>query len=33
MDVIIFGAGPAGLASAYELAKNGKRVIVFERDS
>lgn len=31
--VIILGAGPAGLASAYELVKCGKRVIVLEKDA
>lgn len=32
-DVIIFGAGPAGLASASRLVKKGKKVIIFEKDS
>ena len=31
-DVFIIGAGPAGLTSAYLLAKAGKRVRVIERD-
>lgn len=30
-DVIIVGAGPAGAASAYILAKNGKSVLLIER--
>jgi thiamine thiazole synthase len=30
-DVIIAGAGPAGLTTAYYLAKNGYKVSVFER--
>lgn len=30
-DVIIAGAGPAGLTTAYYLAKNGFRVSIFER--
>ena len=30
MDVLIIGAGPAGLWSAYELAKKGKSVTVVE---
>ena len=33
VDVIICGAGPAGLACALELVKKGKTVIVFEKDS
>ncbi len=32
VDVIIFGAGPAGLAAAVKLVKNGKKVIVFEKE-
>lgn len=31
LDVAIAGAGPAGMTSAYFLAKEGKRVAVFER--
>ncbi len=31
MDVIIIGAGPAGIACAYTLAKVGKEVLVIER--
>ena len=30
-DVIIVGAGPAGIAAAYKLAKAGVKVIVIER--
>ena len=30
-DVIIAGAGPAGLTTAYYLAKNGFKVSIFER--
>jgi protoporphyrinogen oxidase len=29
---VIIGAGPAGLTAAYELAKNGRRVVVLESD-
>ncbi|MFA5029355.1 MAG: FAD-dependent oxidoreductase [Patescibacteria group bacterium] len=29
---IILGAGPAGLAAGYELAKNGKKVVLIEKD-
>src|SRR5579875_3659022 len=32
VDVLIVGAGPAGLTAAYLLAKAGKSVIVIERD-
>jgi len=32
-DVIIFGAGPAGISAAYELARNGKKILVFDKDS
>ncbi len=31
VDVIVVGAGPAGLASAYTLAKSGVNVVVIER--
>jgi protoporphyrinogen oxidase len=31
-DVVIVGAGPAGLTAGYELAKNRRRVIVLEQD-
>ena len=31
-DVAIAGAGPAGLAAAYFLAKAGKKVVIFERN-
>ena len=31
-DVLVIGAGPAGLTSSYLLTKAGKRVIVLERD-
>lgn len=30
-DVVIVGAGPAGLSAAYYLAKSGKKIIVLER--
>ncbi|MBP2664981.1 MAG: GG-red-SF: geranylgeranyl reductase family protein [Firmicutes bacterium] len=30
-DAIIIGAGPAGTACAYVLAKNGKSVLLVER--
>lgn len=30
-DVVIVGAGPAGLSAAYTLAKNGLKVVVLER--
>lgn len=31
-DVLVIGAGPAGLTAAYQLTKEGKKVIVIERD-
>jgi len=31
VDVVVAGAGPAGLVAAYYLAKEGIRVVVFER--
>ena len=31
VDVAIVGAGPAGMACAYYLAKAGKKVVIFER--
>ncbi len=31
-DAIIIGAGPAGLTAAYQLTKEGKRVLVIEQD-
>ncbi len=30
-DVAIVGAGPSGLTAAIELAKNGKKVVIFEK--
>jgi len=33
MDIIIIGAGPAGLISAYEASKSGLNPIVFEKSS
>ncbi|MBU2524242.1 sulfide-dependent adenosine diphosphate thiazole synthase [Patescibacteria group bacterium] len=32
-DVIVVGAGPAGLVAAYELAKNGVKVMLLERNN
>jgi flavin-dependent dehydrogenase len=32
-DVVIVGAGPAGLTSAYHLAKKGFSVLILERGS
>lgn len=31
-DVIVIGAGPAGLTAAYQLQKNGKKVLILEKD-
>ena len=31
-DVIIFGAGPSGLAGAHELVTHNKKIIIFEKD-
>ena len=30
-DVVIVGAGPAGLAAAYYLAKSGRKTVVLEK--
>lgn len=30
-DVVIVGAGPAGMSAAYYLAKHGLKTLVFER--
>ena len=30
-DVIVVGAGPAGISAAYEIAKKGKKVVLLER--
>ena len=30
-DVIIIGAGPAGLTATYELSKNNKKVLLLEK--
>ena len=32
-QIIIVGAGPAGLAAGYELAKKGQKVVVLEKDN
>ncbi len=32
MDCVIIGAGPAGLTTAWQLAKAGKRAVLFEQD-
>ena len=32
-DLVIIGAGPAGLTAAYELANSNKRIIVLEKKS
>jgi protoporphyrinogen oxidase len=31
-DVVIIGAGPAGLTAGYELARNGQQIVVLEQD-
>ncbi len=31
-DVVVIGAGPAGLAAGYELVKANRRVLIFEKD-
>ena len=30
-DVVIIGAGPAGLTAAYELSKTDKKVLIIEK--
>ena len=32
-DVVIIGAGPAGLTAGYELSKSNKKVLVLEKKS
>ena len=32
LDALVIGAGPAGLTTAYSLAKAGNSVLVFEQD-
>ena len=32
-DVVIVGAGPAGLTAGYELARKGRRIVVLEQDA
>ena len=32
IKAVIVGAGPAGLTAAYELSKQGQRVVVLESD-
>ncbi|HRY03300.1 MAG TPA: FAD-dependent oxidoreductase, partial [Beijerinckiaceae bacterium] len=32
VETAVIGGGPAGLTAAYTLAKNGRDVIVFEKD-
>lgn len=32
-DVVVVGAGPAGLVAAYELAKNGVKTVLIERNN
>jgi thiazole biosynthesis enzyme len=31
VDVVIAGAGPSGLVAAHNIAKNGKKVVIFEK--
>ena len=33
IPIYVLGGGPAGLAAAYELTKQGQSVVVVERDS
>lgn len=33
LDAIIVGGGPIGLATAYEIAKTGARVLVLEKNN
>jgi len=32
-DVVIIGAGPAGLTAGYELTKSSKRILIIENKS